>query len=50
MVKLVVMYGHPTDPEAFEANYAEKHLPTAAKIKGVSRLEHQMEVLLQIIE
>lgn len=32
MVKLVVTYGHPTDPEAFEKYYNETHLPIAAKI------------------
>lgn len=31
MVKLVVMYGHPEEPEAFEAYYSETHLPIAAK-------------------
>lgn len=39
MVKLVVMYGHPKDPEAFEAYYSETHLPIAAKIKGLSKVE-----------
>ena len=39
MVKLIVLYGHPTDPAAFEAYYAETHLPIAAKIQGVSKVE-----------
>jgi len=39
MVKLIVMYGHPTDPVAFETYYAEKHLPIAAQMKGVSKIE-----------
>ena len=39
MVKLVVMYGHPEDPAAFETYYSETHLPIAAKIKGLSRVE-----------
>ncbi|EPR66764.1 EthD family reductase [Cyclobacterium qasimii] len=39
MVKLVVMYGHPVDPAAFEAYYSETHLPIASKIKGLSRVE-----------
>ncbi len=39
MVKLVVMYGHPTDPEAFEKYYAETHLPIAGQIPGVSKVE-----------
>jgi uncharacterized protein (TIGR02118 family) len=32
MVKLVVVYGHPQNPEAFEKYYNETHMPIAAKI------------------
>ncbi|MFT7055317.1 MAG: hypothetical protein ACJAR3_000944 [Roseivirga sp.] len=39
MVKLVVMYGHPVNPEVFEKYYSEQHLPIASKINGVSRIE-----------
>ena len=39
MVKLIVQYGHPTDPEAFEKYYAETHMPIASKIEGVERVE-----------
>ncbi len=39
MVKLVVMYGHPEDSDAFEKYYSEKHLPIASKIPGVKRVE-----------
>lgn len=39
MVKLIVQYGHPTDPEAFEKYYAETHLPIAGKIQGVAKVE-----------
>lgn len=39
MVKLVVLYGHPRDPAAFEKYYAETHLPIAAQIRGVRRIE-----------
>jgi uncharacterized protein (TIGR02118 family) len=39
MVKLIVLYGHPTDSSAFEAYYSSTHLPIAAKIPGVSRVE-----------
>ncbi|MEQ9287377.1 MAG: EthD family reductase [Cyclobacteriaceae bacterium] len=39
MVKIIVMYGHPADPAAFEAYYSETHLPIAAKIPGVARVE-----------
>lgn len=39
MVKLTVLYGQPTSPAAFEKYYAETHLPIAAKIQGVRRIE-----------
>ncbi|HRE36873.1 MAG TPA: EthD family reductase [Chitinophagaceae bacterium] len=39
MIKATLLYGHPTDPEAFEKYYAETHLPLAAKMQGVNRLE-----------
>jgi uncharacterized protein (TIGR02118 family) len=39
MIKVSVLYGHPTDPEAFEHHYSNKHLPLAAKMPGVARFE-----------
>ncbi len=39
MIKVTLLYGHPKDPQEFERYYAEKHLPLAAKMKGVVRLE-----------
>ena len=39
MVKMSVIYGHPTDPAAFERYYAETHMPIAAKIQGLRRFE-----------
>jgi uncharacterized protein (TIGR02118 family) len=39
MVKLVVMYGPPADPAAFEEYYANTHLPLAAKIGNVKQFE-----------
>ena len=39
MVKLTVLYGHPTDPGAFEAYYANTHVPLALKIPGLTRVE-----------
>lgn len=39
MMKVTVLYGHPTSTEAFEKHYAGTHLPLAAKIKGVARVE-----------
>jgi uncharacterized protein (TIGR02118 family) len=39
MMKITVLYGHPKSTQEFERYYAEQHLPLAAKMKGVSRLE-----------
>lgn len=39
MIKVTILYHHPQDPQAFERYYAETHLPIAAKMKGVARLE-----------
>lgn len=37
MIRLMVMYGHPKDPAAFDKYYQEVHLPIAKKIKGFTR-------------
>ena len=39
MVKLTVLYGHPTDTAAFEKYYAETHTPIAKQIKTLRRFE-----------
>jgi uncharacterized protein (TIGR02118 family) len=39
MYKLTVLYGHPTNAEAFEKYYQEKHLPLASTMEGVDKLE-----------
>ena len=39
MVKAVVLYGHPEDPDAFERHYAETHTPLAEAIPGLRRFE-----------
>jgi uncharacterized protein (TIGR02118 family) len=39
MVKMVVLYGPPADPAAFEDYYANTHLPLAAKMRGVQKFE-----------
>lgn len=36
MIRLTVLYGHPTDPAAFDRYYSEIHLPLARKMKGLS--------------
>jgi uncharacterized protein (TIGR02118 family) len=38
-VKITVLYNQPKDPAAFEKYYAETHLPIAAKMQGVKRIE-----------
>jgi uncharacterized protein (TIGR02118 family) len=40
MVKLMVLYGKPEDPSAFDAHYASTHAPLAAKIPNLRRYEH----------
>jgi len=39
MMKVTVLYGHPTSPDKFEKYYRSTHLPLAAKMKGVARIE-----------
>ena len=39
MVKLVVSYGPPEDPAAFDQHYAEKHVPLVEKIPNLRRFE-----------
>jgi uncharacterized protein (TIGR02118 family) len=39
MVKLLVCYGAPEDPAAFDAYYAETHAPLASKLPGLKRFE-----------
>jgi len=39
MIKATVLYGHPTDANAFEKYYAETHTPIALSMKGVDKME-----------
>jgi uncharacterized protein (TIGR02118 family) len=39
MIKVTVLYGHPTDSVAFEDYYSNNHLPIAAKMIGHEKLE-----------
>ncbi|MBX5475599.1 MAG: EthD family reductase [Clostridia bacterium] len=39
MVKLVVMFKRPEDPEEFERLYRETHLPLARQMPGLRRME-----------
>jgi uncharacterized protein (TIGR02118 family) len=34
MMQVNVLYGHPTDPDAFEAYYASRHMLLAARVLG----------------
>ena len=37
MVKLLVLYGHPQDPAAFDKYYQEAHIPVAKRMKGLKK-------------
>ncbi|AQR63454.1 ethD like-protein [Brevundimonas sp. LM2] len=39
MAQLVVTYGTPTDPAAFDAHYRDVHVPLAREIQGLRRFE-----------
>ena len=38
-VKLVVLYTHPEDPQAFDDHYTGTHMPLVAKVPGIVRAE-----------
>lgn len=37
MVRLLVLYGHPRDPAAFDRYYRDVHLDIAKRMKGLRR-------------
>jgi uncharacterized protein (TIGR02118 family) len=37
MIRLLVLYGQPKDPAAFDQYYAEKHIPIARRMKGLKK-------------
>jgi uncharacterized protein (TIGR02118 family) len=37
MVRLLVLYGHPKDPEAFDRYYNEIHIPLAKRMQGLKK-------------
>lgn len=39
MLKLTVLYTPPSDVEAFEAHYTDVHVPLAASMPGLERME-----------
>ncbi|PBC51930.1 ethyl tert-butyl ether degradation protein EthD [Rhodococcus sp. ACS1] len=44
MHTLMVLYGPPTDPEAFRTYYRDTHLPIARKLPGVRAIRHTVDV------
>ena len=40
MIKLTVLYGHPTDTQVFEDYYKNTHLPKAALMSGFEKVEY----------
>lgn len=39
MVKLIALYKHPKDKEAFDQHYFEVHAPLTAKIPGLRKMD-----------
>ncbi len=39
MIKLVALFTHPPDREAFERHYAGTHMPLVRKMPGLKRVE-----------
>jgi uncharacterized protein (TIGR02118 family) len=37
MIKLLVLYGHPHDPAAFDKYYQEVHIPLAKRMRGLKK-------------
>jgi len=37
MIRLLVLYGHPEDPGAFDKYYHEVHIPIARRMKGLKK-------------
>lgn len=44
MHRMLVLYGHPKDPEHFRNYYLNTHLPIAAKMPGIKGARHSFEV------
>ena len=39
MVKVIVLFGNPIDPQAFDQHFAEVHQPLLAKVRGLEGLD-----------
>ena len=44
MVKITVLYGHPTDPAAFEQHFDAVHVPLVQKMPNLRRFEKALVV------
>lgn len=44
MPTLTVLYGTPTDPEAFRRHYEDVHVPLAKALPGATSLRYSLEV------
>ncbi|MGW4334614.1 EthD family reductase [Rhodococcus koreensis] len=44
MHTLMVLYGPPTDADAFRTYYQDSHLPLARKLPGVRAVRHSLNV------
>ncbi|MEO8116986.1 MAG: EthD family reductase [Bacteroidota bacterium] len=40
MLKITVLYGHPTDTAAFEKYYAQTHFEKVKKVLGIAKQEY----------
>jgi len=45
MAQLLILYGHPADPAAFEEYYARQHIPYASTHMPGVRAAHNMKVI-----
>lgn len=39
MMKVTALFGHPTNPDEFDKQWADRHTPLVAKLKDVARFE-----------
>ena len=39
MIRVIALYGNPTDPDAFELHYAQTHTPLVVKLPHLKRFD-----------
>ena len=49
MVKLMVLYGRPDDPTAFEEYYVNTHLPLVEKVPNLQKFETSKIIATKIV-